>query len=99
MRENRAIITEVVNLQQKLCEIKTTFDFMSNLQDFTEKFCQITLLSVLENSISQILCETEFNTNFIFCFPKFSVKSKLPPKYKRRAILESSSVWNHPLDS
>ena len=61
MRENRAIITEIVNLHQKLCEIKTTFDFMSNLHDFTEIFCQITLLSILEHSISQIFCETEFH--------------------------------------
>ena len=59
MKENSAIITELVNLHQKLCEIKTTFDFVSNLHDFTEIFCQITLLSVLEHSISQMFCESE----------------------------------------
>ena len=35
------------------------FNLMSNQYDFTEKFCQITLFSVLEHSISQIFCETE----------------------------------------
>ena len=30
MKENLAIIAKIVNLLQKLCEIKVTFDFMSN---------------------------------------------------------------------
>ena len=80
MKENKAIITEIVSLHQKLCEIKATFDFMSNLHDLTENFCQITLLSVLEHSISQIFCETEFHTKFIFLFSQIfrQIKVTLP---------------------
>ena len=80
MKENKAIITEIVNLHQKLCEIKTTFDFMSNSHDFTENFCQITLLSVLEHSISQIFCETEFHTKIYFLFSQIfrQIKVALP---------------------